>query len=77
MGRAEEPTGSYVDADGLDLTTGGGTLLIRENGKYIGSGHAAISELDDGRFLFLFYYYDGENDGLPWISIREMSWEDG
>ncbi|MBV7335227.1 arabinan endo-1,5-alpha-L-arabinosidase [Chloroflexi bacterium TSY] len=77
MGRSEEPTGPYVDADGVDLTDGGGTLLIRENGKYIGPGHAAISELDDGRFLFSFHYYNRENEGLPWISIRELRWEDG
>ena len=76
MGRSEQPTGPYVDQASVDLRAGGGTLLIKAEDKYIGPGHAAVSELDDGRFLFSFHYYNDENRGQPWISVRELTWDD-
>ncbi|MEM7128778.1 MAG: arabinan endo-1,5-alpha-L-arabinosidase [Chloroflexota bacterium] len=75
VGRSENPTGPYADAESVDLTAGGGTLLLRKEGKYIGPGHVGISELNDGRFLISFHYYNGENEGLPWISVRELIWQ--
>jgi arabinan endo-1,5-alpha-L-arabinosidase len=76
VGRSKEPIGPYVDQAGADMRAGGGTLLIKGEGKYIGPGHGAVSELDDGRFLFSFHYYDDENRGQPWISVRELTWDD-
>jgi arabinan endo-1,5-alpha-L-arabinosidase len=76
VGRSKQPTGPYVDQAGVDMREGGGALLIKREDKYIGPGHAAVSELDDGRFLFSFHYYNAENRGRPWISVRELTWDD-
>jgi arabinan endo-1,5-alpha-L-arabinosidase len=76
VGRSKQPTGPYVDQAGVDMREGGGILLIKGEGRYIGPGHAAVSELDDGWFLFSFHYYNDENRGRPWISVRELTWDD-
>ena len=51
--------------------------MIRDEGKSVGPGHPAIASLSDGRLAFSFHDYDGERDGLPWISVRKVAWVDG
>jgi len=74
MGRSEQRTGPYLDEDGVAMTEGGGSLLIERAGRYIGPGHAAIFT-EGGREWFSYHYYDKKRDGLPWVEVRRLDWE--
>ena len=58
------------------MTLGAGSLLLQKNGRFIGPGHAAVFS-EGGRDWFSYHFYDGDRDGLPWIEVRKMEWEDG
>ena len=68
------PLGPYFDKSGQNMLDGQGTLLLGSEGKYIGPGHASIFK-SDGKDWFSFHYYDGEEDGIPWVETREIVWE--
>ena len=68
--------GLYLDKQGVAMTDGGGSLLIERDGRYIGPGHAAVFS-EGGRDWFSYHYYDGNREGLPWVEVRRMEWEEG
>lgn len=77
VGRSTSPTGPFLDRDGVDMRDTGGTVVLDSAGdilgdsRYIGPGHSAIYEAD-GRLVLSFHYYDGENDGIPWIGQADL-----
>lgn len=71
VGRAETVTGPYLDAEGHDLATGGGTVLLTSRGDRIGPGGQSY---DDG--YLAFHYYDGAASGAPTLAIRSVAWTD-
>ena len=68
------PTGPFYDKLDRLMLDGKGSLLLGSEGRYIGPGHASIFR-SDGRDWFSYHYYDGEEDGIPWIETRELVWE--
>ncbi|MGC4016570.1 MAG: arabinan endo-1,5-alpha-L-arabinosidase [Luteolibacter sp.] len=73
MGRSRTIGGPYVDKDGRDLATGGGTLFLKSDGRYIGPGHFAEVDGFPGT-RFSFHYYDGEVNGMSKLGIRDLTW---
>ena len=73
VGRADSPTGPYVDRDGNPLLNSGGTLLLESENHEIGPGHAGVFE-KGGRFLFTYHYYNENNQGTGTLGYRELSW---
>lgn len=71
------PAGPYLDKDGKDMAEGGGSLFLKTDGRFIGPGHAGISELEEGKYCLTFHFYDGEENGVPTLGIRELIWENG
>ena len=51
-------------------------MLLKREGRYIGPGHAGVFT-EGGRDWLSFHYYDGEREGLPWLEVRRLVWEDG
>jgi arabinan endo-1,5-alpha-L-arabinosidase len=76
VGRSDSPTGPFVDASGVDMRDGGGTVVIEGEGRYLGPGHAGISQAVD-REVFTFHFYDARRDGASWVEARELTWEAG
>ena len=76
IGRSERRTGPYLDKNGTPMTEGGGSLLLKKEGRFIGPGHAGIFS-EGGRDWFSYHFYDEERDGLPWVEIRRLQWEAG
>jgi len=76
IGRSDQLTGPYLDKDGLAMTEGGGSLLLKAEGRYIGPGHSGIFS-EGGRDWFSYHYYDGDRDGLPWVEVRRLEWVEG
>ncbi len=75
VGRADKITGPYLDRTGKDMLLGGGTLVAKTYGPFIGPGQAGIFE-EDGKSWFTCHFYDGTANGLPELAIRPLSWTD-
>lgn len=73
VGRSEDVRGPYIDADGVPLTDGGGTLLLGTEGNRIGPGGQSVSENH-----IAYHYYDDNLGGDFQLAVRELGWtEDG
>ena len=80
VGRAETLEGPFVDADGVPMLDGGGTLLMASEGDRIGPGHVGLYPVDvagSQRALMTYHYYP--ESGTPWATVgaRLLRWEDG
>ena len=74
VGRSTTVTGPYYDKNGVNMTNGGGTMVLESNARYIGPGHAAIMN-DNGTNWFTFHYYDGNNYGAATVGHDDrLSW---
>lgn len=71
VGRSRDASGPYVDAEGVALTDGGGTLLLESEGARIGPGGQSVS----GNHI-AFHYYDEDRGGDFQLAIRELGWTD-
>lgn len=73
VGRAASVQGPYLDQEGRDMMEGGGTVLERAGGRWIGPGHQDVV----GRWL-IRHAYDAEDGGKPKLRLDELRWrEDG
>ena len=73
VGRSANVTGPYFDKSGINMTNGGGTMVLESTARYIGPGHAAIMN-DNGTNWFTFHYYDGNNGGTATVGLMQMNW---
>jgi hypothetical protein len=73
VGRSGSPTGPYFDKNGVNLIGGGGTMFLESTARYIGPGHAAISE-DNGTNWFTYHFYDGLANGYPTVGMDQLFW---
>ena len=64
VGRSTSITGPYVDRNGVDLRTPGGTLFLEGTGKFTGPGHMGVLE-ENGARSFSYHYYDA-GAYAPW-----------
>ncbi|WP_017573999.1 arabinan endo-1,5-alpha-L-arabinosidase [Nocardiopsis halotolerans] len=71
VGRSTDVTGPYVDADGVPLLEGGGTVILAEEGTITGSGGQSVSG-----GLLAYHYYDtdlGPEFDFR-LAIRRLHW---
>jgi beta-xylosidase len=73
VGRSKMVTGPFVDRDGVDMLSGGGSLLLGTEGFRIGPGHAGI--LKEGQEWLSYHYYDGRNEGASTLALRRLRWD--
>jgi arabinan endo-1,5-alpha-L-arabinosidase len=73
VGRSTNVTGPFLDASGVNMVNGGGTLFLGTEGKYIGPGHIGIMN-DGGIDWFGYHYYDGTANGTPTYNLRTLLW---
>jgi arabinan endo-1,5-alpha-L-arabinosidase len=57
VGRATTVTGPYLDRNGVNMISSGGTLFLRGTGKFTGPGHMGIIS-ENGQDWFTYHYYD-------------------
>jgi len=77
VGRAESPTGPFVDTEGRPLLEGGGTTFLHADRdptrRFVGPGHVTI--LSTGGADFVAYHaYDRETAGRPTLRIQRIDW---
>jgi arabinan endo-1,5-alpha-L-arabinosidase len=71
VGRADAPTGPFVDRDGVPLLEDGGTILLETEGSRIGPGGQSIA---DG--MMALDYYDGNLNGQFQLALIPVGWGD-
>jgi arabinan endo-1,5-alpha-L-arabinosidase len=82
VGRSDQPTGPFIDKNGVDLKAGGGTVFLDANGdiignsRFVGPGHLGIYRHSDGKYYFSHHFYDADNSGEPSLAIWNLSWID-
>lgn len=75
VGRSENPTGPFLDKEGTDLNSGGGSTILSTYGSFIGPGHVGYY-VEDGEEWVTYHYYDGDRNGSPTLAIGTMKWEE-
>jgi arabinan endo-1,5-alpha-L-arabinosidase len=76
VGRSQSIIGPYVDADGKDLTGGGGTELVLANSCWLGSGGRSVYLESHKRSLIVFHAYDSKT-GKPSMQLSTIDWTGG
>jgi len=74
VGRATRVTGPYLDKNGIDMRSGGGTLFLGNEGPRIGPGQAGIFR-DGANEWLSYHYYDANRNGAPTLGIRRLAWD--
>jgi arabinan endo-1,5-alpha-L-arabinosidase len=69
VGRSQDVTGPFLDADGKDMALGGGTPLLASEGAMIGPGGQSLS-----RGHLANHFYDGDDGGMFRLSIQDLGW---
>ena len=74
VGRSTSMSGPFVDKAGNEMVSGGGTVFLNAEDRYLGPGHAGIMQLDDGSHIFTFHFYDGNDNGISKLGVRKLTW---
>ena len=74
VGRSRQITGPYLDKNGEDLVTGGGSSFLSTRGPFIGPGQSGIYP-ENGSDWFSCHFYDGERHGLSMLAILPLGWD--
>lgn len=84
VGRSRSPAGPFVDAGGVGLNAGGGTLLLQSSGNLVGPGGASIVTAPDGSDVMIVHRYAERDVGLgPGClpsqdpQVRRIRWVNG
>ncbi|WP_254546707.1 family 43 glycosylhydrolase [Halomarina pelagica] len=82
VGRSESLRGPYLDADGTDLMTGAGRLVVEGTETFVGPGHNTVVRDDAGDDWMLYHAYEDPNyfvQSTPRRSLMldRLVWRDG
>ncbi len=76
VGRSSSPTGPYLDRSGKKTSSGGGTVILETQGRFIGPGHFGFFS-ENGSEYMSYHYYDADRNGTSKLKISTLSWQDG
>jgi Carbohydrate-binding module 64/Glycosyl hydrolases family 43 len=76
VARSTSITGPYLDKNGVNINSGGGTTILTGSSPKIAAGGG--DAFDDGSTKRLAYhYYDANNNGRETLDIRTMTFSNG
>jgi arabinan endo-1,5-alpha-L-arabinosidase len=75
VGRSKDITGPYVDAKGIAMLDGGGTLVLATEKNVVGPGHNGVFSAQ-GHDWLVNHFYDAFNFGRATLQIRPIVWSD-
>jgi arabinan endo-1,5-alpha-L-arabinosidase len=73
VGRSTSVTGPYTDEGGINMLSGGGTIILSTHSNIIGPGGQSVMTDSDGALL-VYHYYDANNNGSPTLGINLLGW---
>lgn len=65
VGRSQSLTGPYVDAEGRDLRSSGGSVILARNDTFVGPGHVSVISDDAGVDWLLYHAIPLAEPRLP------------
>ncbi len=74
VGRSRQITGPYLDKDGADLITGGGSSFLGSSGPFIGPGQSGIYS-ENGADWFSCHFYNGQQHGYSMLAVLPLGWD--
>lgn len=74
VGRSTSPTGPFLDRGGIDLMSGGGTILLSSHGQYYGPGGQSVLNVAGTPWL-VYHYYDGNANGAPKLGLNALTFD--
>ncbi len=75
VGRSKDITGPYLDRTEKNMRHGGGTLVVKGNEEWAGTGHNSAYTFNGTDYL-VFHGYDISDDGDSKLWIKEIQWDD-
>jgi arabinan endo-1,5-alpha-L-arabinosidase len=75
VGRSQNPTGPFLDKEGVDLVSGGGTTLLSTSDNFIGPGCLGYYKENEVEWA-TYHYYDGNVGGMATLGIGNMRWDE-
>lgn len=75
-GRATSITGPYYDKSGVNMLSGGYTLLDGGNSRWIGPGGQSIYK-NGSSYVFIRHAYDATDNGAPKMLINDLYFTGG
>jgi arabinan endo-1,5-alpha-L-arabinosidase len=76
VGRAKEITGPYLDRNGVSMLSGGGSVVLETQGRFIGPGGQTPYD-DRGTVRLVYHYYYDDDLGHAKLAIRTLGWVNG
>jgi arabinan endo-1,5-alpha-L-arabinosidase len=74
VGRGTSPNGPFTDESGVDMATGGGTILLQGDATWAGpGGQTAYIDPTDGD-LIVFHALMLSQNGLDFLFVRSLTW---
>jgi autotransporter-associated beta strand protein len=73
VGRSASPTGPFLDRNGVNMLSGGGTLFVADDGNRVGPGHFAAATVN-GQEKYSYHYYDGNRNGAAIFGLSGLYW---
>jgi arabinan endo-1,5-alpha-L-arabinosidase len=74
VGRGTSPNGPFTDESGVDMATGGGTILLQGDSTWAGpGGQTAYIDPTDGD-LIVFHALLLSQNGLDYLFVRSLNW---
>lgn len=73
VGRSESLTGPYIDKDGVDMTHGGGSMVLAAYDRWRGPGHNGFL-VEDGITWMVYHAYDAKQVGISKLRIESVTW---
>jgi arabinan endo-1,5-alpha-L-arabinosidase len=74
VGRGTSPNGPFTDESGVDMATGGGTILLQGDTTWAGpGGQTAYIDPTDGD-LIVFHALMLSQNGLDFLFVRSLTW---
>lgn len=74
VGRSSSITGPYLDRGGINMLSGGGTIVLSTHSNIVGPGGQSLLTDSDGTVL-VYHYYDGNNGGTPTLGINLLGFD--
>ena len=75
VGRSRDVMGPYVDAQGVPMQEGGGTMLLEGNQRWMGPGGESVLQEKKGDIM-VYHAYDSTT-GHAWLQITTIAWVNG
>jgi arabinan endo-1,5-alpha-L-arabinosidase len=74
VGRSKNIRGPYLDKQGMNMATGGGSLLVGGNKDWAGRGGNSVYTFD-GKDYIVLHAYEIADNGLQKLKIAELQWD--